>query len=326
MITYDIPIFNTICIGGGGIKGFSALGCLQFLSDQSRLRNVKKYIGVSVGSIISYLMAIGFTPIEVTILVIQKEIIRRMGEAFCVLDIINKGGSMDFYILHDFLEKLTIEKIGHVLTLRQLYDEFGKILVCGAYNHTLRCSEYFDWRTQPDMPCLTAVRMSSNLPFLFYPYVYNGYMYFDGGILDNIPLCQIDRGDVCLAISLSEKPQRGGVIGHPGKPYSSNAQGVSPLSTSGRGVYRGTKAPFEFIVLLFDILFVPISILHEVSVRNAQFKPDRHIHIRTKLPLIDWNITTREQFDCFSLGYETARKHFWKMPIVPYSRGENPPF
>ena len=41
--------YNTIVIAGGGMKGFAILGVLQYLYQCKLLKNIKKYIGTSVG-------------------------------------------------------------------------------------------------------------------------------------------------------------------------------------------------------------------------------------------------------------------------------------
>ena len=60
-------MYDTIIISGGASKGIAALGSLQALIDRKLLDNVKRYIGTSIGSIISYLICIEYTPIDYTL-------------------------------------------------------------------------------------------------------------------------------------------------------------------------------------------------------------------------------------------------------------------
>ena len=45
-------------------------------------------------------------------------------------------GIFNYEIIHKSLEEFTMEKIGKYITLKQLYDEYKKELVCVTYNLT----------------------------------------------------------------------------------------------------------------------------------------------------------------------------------------------
>ena len=59
--------YNTIVIAGGGMKGFAILGVLQYLYQSKLLKNIKKYIGTSVGALLSVLMVLEYQPIEISL-------------------------------------------------------------------------------------------------------------------------------------------------------------------------------------------------------------------------------------------------------------------
>ena len=56
---------KTLVLSGGGLKGIAILGLLQKLYKTGKLNNFDKFIGTSVGSIISLLLSIGYTPLEI---------------------------------------------------------------------------------------------------------------------------------------------------------------------------------------------------------------------------------------------------------------------
>ncbi len=56
---------ETLIVGSGGTKGFLFIGALEVFNEKGILKNVKKYVGVSVGSIISLYMILGFTTLEI---------------------------------------------------------------------------------------------------------------------------------------------------------------------------------------------------------------------------------------------------------------------
>ena len=61
---YKSNIKNILVIGGGGLKGFAALGVCTYLYEKGILVNPDIYCGTSIGSIIATLLAIGYKPKE----------------------------------------------------------------------------------------------------------------------------------------------------------------------------------------------------------------------------------------------------------------------
>ena len=57
--------YDTLVLPGGGIKGLILLGGVQYLIDNYYMKNIKNFVGTSIGSIIGYLLIIGYTPIEI---------------------------------------------------------------------------------------------------------------------------------------------------------------------------------------------------------------------------------------------------------------------
>ena len=59
--------FNTICLSGGGIRGFELLGAIAYLQEILDFGKINNFIGTSVGSMVCYLLAIGYTSLEILI-------------------------------------------------------------------------------------------------------------------------------------------------------------------------------------------------------------------------------------------------------------------
>ena len=98
------------------------------------------------------------------------------------------GGLYDYSNITNHCEKMTLLKMDYIPTLKQLKDKFEKELIVCSYNLTDHKREYISWLNYPDLSCLDAIRMSSNIPFFFNEYIYNGKEYIDGGIVDNFPI------------------------------------------------------------------------------------------------------------------------------------------
>lgn len=194
--------YDCLVLPGGGVKGFYILGGIQALIDLGLLDNIKTYVGTSIGSILSYLLAIGYTPIEIMVSVYLNKWLEKM-QHFNLVAMINGSGALSFSALQDALEKLTINKIGRFLTLEKLRQDYGKTLVCTTYNMTTCTTEYLGPDNYPDLPCLTALRMSCNIPLIFERFRYMDNFYIDGGISDNFPILKGEQlGEKIIGINL----------------------------------------------------------------------------------------------------------------------------
>ena len=191
MDTIDIQVpntdYDTLVLSGGGCRGIALLGSIQYMKDNEYLNNINIYIGTSVGSIIGYLLSIGYTPSEIIAYICTNQILEKM-QCLDIMSMVNGGGAYSFNVIQEHLEKLTIDKIGRYLTMKDLYQQYHKNLICCTYNLTTSSAEYISYENQPDMPCLTALRISSNLPFIFDKYKYTNSFYVDGGVSDNFPI------------------------------------------------------------------------------------------------------------------------------------------
>lgn len=195
-------VYDTLVLSGGGIKGFCLLGGVQGAMDLGILKNIKTYVGTSVGAIICYLLAIGYTPIEIIVGLYTNRWLEKM-QGFNLVAMINGNGATSFTNLNEAIEKLTLSKIGRLLTLGKLREVFGKTLICATYNMTVCTVEYLGPDNYPDLPCLTALRMSANIPMVFDRFKYMDNYYIDGGMADNFPIIKgVEIGKKVLGIYL----------------------------------------------------------------------------------------------------------------------------
>lgn len=276
--------YDTLVLSGGITKGFGIVGSLQYLQDVGVLSGVRKFVGTSIGAIISYLICIGYSPIEIMIISHQRKVFEKMTN-IDVMNIVHGNGAISYHVFQEILEKLTIEKIKKFVTLSTLYEKFGKELVCCTYNMTQQKPEYISYKTHPDLSCLVALRMSSNLPFLFETFVYDDQKYLDGGLADNFPIGQVEEDDVALGVRTK------------------------------RVVSLGVSKKKEDDSLLSDLVAVvtiPIARVEDVQIWHHPYDTDIvSIPIPSHLTL-SLHLTNTEKFDLFSIGYEAMKKFFEK--------------
>ena len=210
---YYEPTYDTLVLSSGSVKGFIMLGALQFCHDNGLLKHVTTFVGTSVGSIISYLLCIGYSPSEILAHIHVKNWMDKMKDIELSHFIEEKSLSTYIYI-QDALERMTREKVGKYLTLKELKDNFNKNLYVCTYNMTLSRTEFLSHETHPDLPCLVALRMSSNIPILFDRFKYTDNFYVDGAICNHFPIkFGLLHGKNVLGLNLltktKDEPDRG---------------------------------------------------------------------------------------------------------------------
>lgn len=273
-------------LSAGGIKGLFLLGGIQAVIDNNLYKNIDKYVGTSIGCIIGYLLAIGYTPIEIMVSFYTNHWLEKM-QSFNLVSMINGNGATSFTPLHEALEKMTLQKIGRFLTLGKLREIYGKTLICVTYNMTVCMTEYIGPDNYPDLPCLTALRMSSNLPLIFDRFKYMDNYYIDGAFSDNFPILkgqEIGKKVLGLFVKINEKslqddPEDG------------------------------------MIIYFFRLLQIPMAQSTKDKNNLATEKCDL-IGIDTEMKnFVDFDIKSKMRLDMFSSGYEIVKNYFLNKSI-----------
>lgn len=303
--------YNTLVLSGGAVKGFALLGGLQYMMDHNMLTGVHKIIGTSIGAIIGYLLCIGYSPMEMMVFLCQSNWLNKLTN-FDIYNVLQGAGAVSFSVVHEMLEKLTVSKIGKFLTLKQLEQDYHKTLICYTFNYSKDKEECLSPRTHPDLPCLTALRMSANLPIVFEPFHYDGHIYFDGGLQTNFPIHGVDlTTDRVVGLLLCK-----GV-------HSNNNENASDL-------LHHAPSSFE---LLWKVLSVPMNVLQK-TMTQPYFRTCDIIEMHVDgCFALQFDISKSEKFDMFSLGYNITKKYYEQdtigMPGVeatarPLSPGRQP--
>jgi NTE family protein len=155
-----------IVLSGGGARGFAHIGVLKALNENDIYPDIISC--VSAGSIVGSLYADGKKPDEIFKLFEELELYRLLrfySPAFGMLKA-------------DGLKKI-LDKNLSVNTIEEL-----KIpLIISATNFNKAQSEYFTKGSIID-----AVLASSSIPMFLKPYMIDGQMYVDGGLMNNLPV------------------------------------------------------------------------------------------------------------------------------------------
>ena len=273
--------YDTIVIAGGSSKGLLALGALQYGVDNFYLDNVVNYVGTSSGAIVCYFISIGYSPNELMAYICTYQFGDKLNE-FNIVSMINGGGAVSFSSIHEHLERMTIMKIGRLLNMRELKEIFKKNLIIVTYNFTKNVVEYLSADSHPNLPCLTALRMSSNLPLIFDKFYYNGSMYIDGGICDNFP---IQIGD-----SIGKK-----ILG-------------LNLEIEFTEEKDGSHANMSILEFIYRLMFIPVKqdILNKIS--HVDKSKCDICNLSSNLKVFDFKLNTQNRLEMFSQGYQFCKK------------------
>ena len=120
-------MFQGFILSGGGIKGLYTLGSLQYLYDNKMVdcNNINFFSGTSIGGIISFFIAIGYTPVEILVYLCTNSILESL-KINSIGIILEENGVYDYSIITDHCRRMTLEKIGYIPTLGDLYEKHQK--------------------------------------------------------------------------------------------------------------------------------------------------------------------------------------------------------
>lgn len=193
-----------IALSGGGIRGLAHAGVLKALEEN----DIKVDIigGTSSGSIVATLYAMGFSPYYIYILTkkYSKKILQTSN-----IPIISEIGNFILnkkFKLNGLKENYELEKafdeIANNKGIKNLEDLKMPLLIPTVdisnskeyiFTSQIPNGEEKNDKYITDIPIGKAVRCSCNFPVVFSPCNYDNHIFMDGGILNNIPACEIKK-------------------------------------------------------------------------------------------------------------------------------------
>ena len=168
--------YRNLIMEGGGIRGIAYGGALNELQNRGILQEIERVGGTSAGAIQAMLLAIGYTPAEITQVTYETDIKKFADGRFFfvggILRLLNKYGWYRGERFSNFLGELLKRKgLSPDLTLAERHQlaskqNFRDLYVMGT-NLSRQKAEVLSYETYPNMKVRDAVRISMSIPLYF---------------------------------------------------------------------------------------------------------------------------------------------------------------
>lgn len=274
---------TNILITGGGIKGIIMLGIIKQLSKYKLLKNLNKYMGLSVGSIICLLLIIDYSTEELYKFINSfdfKVILKKtsFNNITYIDNLINNYGILNINNLKYTIEKLLKYKnIDKNITFKELYDITNKELIIGISCLTTCKTEYCNYINTPNFKIIDIISISCNIPLFFTPINFNNKLYLDGGFYNNLPIHYFDK-EFKNTLIISEKSQ----------------------------LYNKIN---NFQEYLFNLLYSKTFFIENTIHYNKKNLNIIYIENKNNRSMIDFNITEKEKKNDYNIGIEICNKY-----------------
>jgi len=178
-----------LILSSAGPYGLIQLGMLSALA----LDRPESIRGTSAGSFIAVLISLGIPVDEIIEYMIKRPLHKWFKLDLTLYALISANCFMELLapLFHAYDVPLDI-------TMKQLYERTKM----NIYLYTTAVTELntveLHHNSHPDLPVITAISMSSSIPFMFPPVFYEGEYYIDGGLLMHCPPSTEDSIVICM--------------------------------------------------------------------------------------------------------------------------------
>jgi len=190
--------YTSLVIAGAGVKNYATIGALSKLLYS--IKNVRRILGVSSGSILATLLAIGCDSTEILKYFDMVDLSRfeiKYSSVYTYYKLLRYNGVHDSAVFREeVIYKILEEKTGNGdITFKEIFKEYGIALVIPTACVNLREMFYYNHESNPNLSVKYAIEQSCCIPGLFYPVKYKGNTLVDGGVIDNYPLYYFNNDD-----------------------------------------------------------------------------------------------------------------------------------
>ncbi len=186
-----IKKIKNIGLCGGGFYGYAHVGALKELENYKEYFDIKNIKGVSVGSIIAALYAVGYTADDLTSILFEMNFDSLVKDTyFAYFKLYEKYGMYEANALENEIEQLIRAKTN---IKNCTFSQIDINLTIISTNLNYQCPKFFSKETTPDMSISQAVRLSIGYPLIMTPKELDGDLYGDGGEFLNYPITTFEN-------------------------------------------------------------------------------------------------------------------------------------
>jgi NTE family protein len=195
---------KNLVISGGGFNGFQFFGIIKYLEENNLINNIEKFVGVSMGALISFFIIAKYSFSEIEKFILKFDFSKifdiKIEKIFTEDNLkgLSNGNNFDKLIKKFLVNKNFNEDI----TLKEFFEKTNKEFIVCVSNITYDKTEYISHENYPDLPVYKLLRMTSCIPIFFEPIEYNSSFYLDGVLKDNFPIQLIKEEDIQNTICL----------------------------------------------------------------------------------------------------------------------------
>jgi len=188
-------MIKCLIFSGGSFKGFSYIGVIKYIEEHKLCENISCYYGTSIGAITAVLLSIGYTSLELQYCISKLDFEQLVNiKNINITDLFETFGFINPLKLYQLLDLLIEKKtkMKHI-TFEQHFQKYKKRIVITGSNISLLECHYFDYKTQPNLTILEALKISSCIPFIFKPISFMNNYFVDGALYDNYPVLEASK-------------------------------------------------------------------------------------------------------------------------------------
>jgi predicted patatin/cPLA2 family phospholipase len=175
-------MFDTIYFNGGCIRGIGYIGFLYYLEKNDLIKDIKTMRGTSMGALILAFYLLGYDSKSMVKKLIEIDLKQIVDMEFS--NILSRSSILEGKGMKNILKKFMKCKNCKNITFLQLYKKTNINFTVTGSDVVNYKSVNFNHEFSPNMKLITALRITSAIPFVFPPIRYKDGLYTDGCLFD----------------------------------------------------------------------------------------------------------------------------------------------
>ena len=201
-------MIKNLVLSSGSVKGLSFIGAYKILETNNLLDNIENILGSSIGTVFGLCLCLAYTSQELENIFksIDLNIFNDLSYDELV-GFLSNYGITSCYKLVKILKAFIKAKLKKEdCTFKELFEYSDKNLIINSVCINEQKLYYFEHEQYPDLSVLTAIEMSTAIPWLIKPIVFNDRLFVDGALMNGYPINYFKKEiDKTLGIVLLEE-------------------------------------------------------------------------------------------------------------------------